>query len=220
MAEKKGLPGQIRVFSTVQRLVHWLVVVGFTLLVLTGLPIYLDSPVAQGDGGMLIKLWHRIGVVVTAVAGLLYLLFDPKKLVEDLKKIFTWGGDDLGWLKAAPGYYFMGNEEAMPEQDKYNTGQKLWYVVVVLGGLLIGVTGLVMWLGRGSVSPGLFLWCAFLHSAAAVLMTAFTLVHVYLAVMHPLMKDGFDSIRFGYMPEKYLEHHHGKYYKELKAKPE
>jgi len=51
MAEKKGFPGQLRVFSTVQRLVHWLIVVGFTLLVLTGLPLYLDSAVAQGDNG-------------------------------------------------------------------------------------------------------------------------------------------------------------------------
>ena len=108
----------------------------------------------------------------------------------------------------------------MPEQDKYNTGQKLWYLVVVLDGLLMGVTGLVMWFGRGTVSAGLFVWCVFLHSAAAVLMTAFTLVHIYLAVMHPLMKAGPDSMRFGYMPEEYLEHHHSKYYKELKAKSE
>ena len=220
MANKKGMPDHMLVFSTIQRLVHWLVVVGFTLLVLSGLPIYLDSPVAQGDSGMLIKLWHRIGIVVTAVAGVLYLLFDPRRLVEDLKKIFNWGGDDLDWLRAAPGYYFLGDEGAMPEQDKYNTGQKLWYLVVVLGGILIGLTGLVMWFGRGSVSPGLFLLCVFLHSALAILLTAFTLVHIYLAVMHPLMKDGLDSIRFGYMPEEYLKHHHGKYYKELKAKAE
>jgi formate dehydrogenase subunit gamma len=220
MAEKKGIPGQMLVFTTAQRLVHWLVVVGFTLLVFTSLPIYLDSPIAQGESGMLFKLWHRIGVVVTAVGGLIYLLFDPRSLLVDLKKIFTWGAADLGWFKAAPAYYFMGSEEAMPEQDKYNTGQKLWYLIVVVGGLLIGLTGLVMWFGRGTVSSGLFLWCVFLHSAVAVLMAAFTLVHVYLAVMHPLMKDGLDSIRFGYMPEEYLKHHHGKYYKELKAKSE
>ena len=218
MANKKKIPGQLYVFTTVQRLVHWLVVVGFVLLVLTGLPIYLDSPVIQGDGGMIIKLWHRIGVVVTAVGALLYLLFDPKKLVEDLNKIFSWGGSDLGWLKAAVGYYFFGKEENMPEQDKYNTGQKLWYLVVVLGGLLMGVTGLVMWFLRGTVSPGLFLWCVFLHSAMSILMAAFTLVHIYLAVMHPLMKAGLDAIRFGYMPEKYVKHHHGKYYRELKEK--
>jgi cytochrome b561 len=118
MAEKKGFPGHLRVFSTVQRVVHWLIVVGFTLLVLTSLPLYLDSPIAQGDSGMLLKQWHRIGIVVTAVAALLFLLFDPRKLVEDMKKIFTWGSSDLGWLKAAPGYYFLGARGAMPEQDK------------------------------------------------------------------------------------------------------
>jgi len=214
----KKMKGAMYVFSTTQRLVHWLIVVGFTILVLTGLPIYLDSPIAQGDSGMLIKLWHRIGVVVTAVAALFYVLFDPKRLVVDLKKIFTWGGDDLGWFKAAPGYYFLGDEGAMPEQDKYNTGQKLWYVTVVIGGVFIGVTGLIMWFGRGSIPPGLFLWAVFLHSVLAVMLTSFTLVHIYLAVMHPLMKEGLDSIRFGYMPEEYVKRHHAKLYEELKGK--
>ncbi len=214
---KKKFPGQLYVFTTVQRLVHWLIVLGFTVLVLTGLPLYLDSPVVQGDSGMLIKLWHRIGIVVTTVAAVCYILFDPRRLAQDLRKILTWGKDDSGWLKAAPGYYFLGSEEDMPAQDKYNTGQKLWYLVVVFGGLVMGLTGFLMWFARGVISPGLFLWCVFLHSAVAVLMTAFTLVHIYLAVMHPLMKDGFDSMRFGYMPEKYVEHHHGKYYEELKS---
>ncbi len=215
MTNKKVIPGQLYVFSTIQRLVHWLIVVGFTLLVLTGLPIYLDLSVAQGEGGMAIRLWHRVGVVVVALAVCAYVLLDPKRLAEDMRKIFTWGLTDLGWLKAAPGYYFLGDEGTMPAQDKYNTGQKLWYVTVVLGGLGIGVTGLIMWLGRGSVSPNLFRWSVFLHSVLAVLLVAFTLVHIYLAVMHPLMKAGLDSIRFGYMPEKYLEHHHAKYYEEL-----
>ncbi len=220
MANKKGIPGHMHVFSVVQRLVHWLIVVGFTVLVLTGLPTYLDSSVAQGDSGMTIRLWHRIGVIVTAVATLIYVLGDPKSFFVDMSKIFRWDAKDLGWLQAAPGYYFLGDETTMPEQDKYNTGQKLWYLVVVLGGLLIGLTGLIMWFFRGSVSSGLFLWAVFLHSALAVLMTAFMLVHVYLAVMHPLMKASLDAMRFGYISEKYLKHHHGKYYKELKAKSE
>ena len=143
---------------------------------------------------------------------------DPKRLADDLKKIFAWGLTDLGWLKAAPVYYFLGDEGTMPEQDKYNTGQKLWYVTVLLRGLVIGLTGLIIWFGRGSVSPGLFMWSVFLHSVLAVVLVAFTLVHVYLAVMHPLMKAGLDAIRFGYMPEKYLKHHHTKYYEELISK--
>ena len=215
MANKKGIPGQLYVFSTIQRLVHWLVLVGFTLLILTGLPIYLDSPLIQGEGGIGLRLWHRIGCAVIAMAVLIYSLLDFKGLTEDLKKIFSWGKTDLGWLKAAPGYYFLGHEGAMPDQDKYNTGQKLWYVTVVLGGLGIGVTGLIMWFGRGTVSSSLFRWSAFLHSVLAVLLVAFTLVHVYLAVMHPLMKGGLDAIRFGYMPEEYLKHHHAKYYEDL-----
>lgn len=215
MSDKKGIPGQLYVFSTAQRVVHWLVVGGFALLAFTGAPIYLDSPLVQGGGGIGLRLWHRIGCAMIAVAVLIYILCDFKGLVKDVTKIFTWGSDDVGWFKAAPAYYFVGDEGAMPAQDKYNTGQKLWYVTVVIGGLGIGATGLIMWFGRGIVSAGLFRWSVFLHSVLAIALVAFTLVHIYLAVMHPLMKDGLDAIRFGYMGEEYLKHHHAKYYEEL-----
>ena len=41
-----------------------------------------------------------------------------------VKQAFTWGAEDIGWLKAAPSYYFLGDESAMPPQGSMNTGQK------------------------------------------------------------------------------------------------
>jgi len=216
MAEKK----LVKAFSTPQRITHWLIVVAFSFLVLTGLTLYLPalSPLAQGEAGYIMRTWHRIGAIIAAVAALIYLIFDFKGLLTSMKKIFTWSADDLGWLKAAPAYYFSGDEKAMPPQDKFNAGQKLWYLNVVLGGLVMVATGLVMWFGKGSVSPGLFQWAVFLHDIIAILMVAFFLVHFYLAVMHPLMKGSLDGMRFGYLSEDYVKSHHAKWYQELKEK--
>jgi formate dehydrogenase subunit gamma len=169
----------IPAFTTTQRFVHWLVVVAFTLLVLTGMVLYLPwlMPLAQGESGWLFRLWHRWGFIVAAVATLTYVVFDFGELVASMKRIFTWNKDDLGWLKAAPAYYFFGDEGAMPPQDKFNTGQKLWYLIVVIGGLILVVTGLLMWFGKGPIPTWIFQWSVFLHDLAAIAMSAFFLVH-------------------------------------------
>ena len=210
----------IPAFSTTQRFVHWLIVVAFSLLVLTGMVLYLPwlMPLAQGEAGLLFRLWHRRGFIVAAVAVLTYIVFDFRGLAASMKRIFTWGKDDLGWLKAAPAYYFTGEEEAMPPQDKFNTGQKLWYLTVVIGGFVLVVTGLLMWFGKGSIPTWLFRWSVFLHGLGAIAMVAFFLVHFYLATMHPLMRAGLDAIRFGFFPEEYVKHHHAKYYEEVTSK--
>jgi formate dehydrogenase subunit gamma len=208
----------IPAFSTAQRFVHWLIVVAFSLLVLTGMVLYVPQlvPLARGDAGMLLRLLHRWGVIAAVLAVLIYIIFDFEGLGASMKRIFTWGKDDVGWLAAAPAYYFFGDESAMPPQDKFNTGQKLWYLIVVIGGLVLFITGLLMWFGKGYVPTWVFQWSVFLHDLFAIAMSAFFLVHFYLAVAHPLMRAGLDAIRFGFFPEEYVKHHHAKWYEKVK----
>jgi formate dehydrogenase subunit gamma len=212
---KRAIP----VFSTAQRFVHWLIVVAFSLLILTGIVLYVPQlgPLARGEAGMLFRLLHRWGAVFSVLAVLAYIVFEPDALLASMKRIFTWGKDDLGWLKAAPAYYFLGDESDMPPQDKFNSGQKLWYLIVVIGGLALFVTGLLMWFGKGAIPTWVFQWSVFLHDLAAIAMSAFFLVNFYLAVAHPLMRAGLDAIRFGFFPEEYVKHHHAKYYQELQT---
>ena len=209
----------ILAFNTVQRLTHWLVTVAFAILVLTGLTLFIPwiGNLAQGSAGQLLRQWHRFGFVIGVVAVLIYLIFAPKSLFGSLKRIFRWGKNEFGWLKAAPAYYFTGDEEKMPPQDKFNAGQKLWYLVVVIGGLILLITGLLMWFGQGTISSGLFRISALLHSLTAIVMVLFFMVHFHLAVVHPLMKDSLNSMRFGYLPEQFVKSHHARWYEEIKA---
>jgi formate dehydrogenase subunit gamma len=209
--EKRIIP----VFSTTQRFVHWLIVVAFSLLVLTGMVLYVPQlgPLAQGEAGMLLRQLHRWGVICAVLATLTYIIFDFRGLVASMTEIFTWGKDDVGWLRAAPTYYFFGDESDMPPQSKFNTGQKLWYLIVVIGGLGLFITGLLMWFGKGFVPRWLFQWSVFFHDLFAIAMSAFFLVHFYLAVAHPLMRAGLDAMRFGFFPEVYVMRHHAKWYR-------
>lgn len=216
---KKG--DVILMFSTGQRLVHWLHTAAFAILMLTGLVLYIPwfgNSVASGAGGHVVRLTHRIGAIAFMLVPICYLLFDPKGLFAAMKRIFTWGKEDLGWLRAAPAYYFQGDEEAMPPQDKYNTGQKLFYLVVVVCMLGFIATGLIMWFAKGVVAPWIFQWSVFIHDLCTIAYGAFFLVHFALSVMHPLMKGALDGMLFGWMPREYVKHHHAKYYEELQDK--
>jgi formate dehydrogenase subunit gamma len=205
------------IFSFVQRLVHWVNFIGFMLLVITG--AFLFAPPLQGlvvgPAGWLSRAGHRWGAIIVGVAAVLYVLFDPKGFWRSMKEIFTWGKIDWEWAQAAPRYYFYGDESGMPPQGRFNTGQKTFYLTYVITLIILGATGLVMWLGKGSVSPTLFQWSVLLHDLAAIVITAFFLVHLYLAMAHPAMRPAMDAIRFGFLPKDYVKHHHARYYEEL-----
>lgn len=227
--EKIALVGErkeILMFGGGQRFAHWLHTVAFVMLTITGAIIYipgLGNSVGTGAGGHVIRLIHRIGAIAFMLVPVLFAVFDLKGLVADIRRILTWGKDDLGWFKAAPRYYFLGDEEAMPPQDKYNTGQKLFYLVVGICMVLFIITGLVMWFGKGTVLPSLvvptwmFQWSVFLHDLSMIAYVAFFLVHIMLAVVHPLMRGAIDEMIFGWMPEEYVKSHHAKYYEELQS---
>jgi formate dehydrogenase subunit gamma len=212
---------ELLMFNTTQRFVHWLHTAAFALLMITGAILYipwLSHSVGLGAGGYTVRLFHRIGGIAFMLVPIIYIVSDPKEWLASMKRIFTWSKDDLGWLKAAPAYYFLGDEEAMPSQDKFNTGQKLFYLTVVICMAGFIMTGLIMWFGKGAVPAGLFRWSVFVHDLCTIAYGAFFLVHFVLSVMHPLMKGAINGMLFGWMPEEYVKHHHAKYYEEQTSK--
>jgi formate dehydrogenase subunit gamma len=214
---------ELLVFSAGQRLVHWLHTTAFALLLTTGAILYIPlfgNSLGRDVGGYMVRLIHRIGAIAFILVPVLYIALDPKEWLADVKRILSWGPRDFGWLVAAPRYYFLGDEEAMPPQGKYNTGQKLFYLTVAVCMVGFIVTGLIMWFGKGTVSAGLFQWSVFVHDLCTIAYAAFFLVHFVLAVAHPLMKGMLTAILFGWAPEEYVKQHHAKYYEELQAKSE
>jgi len=208
------------VFSFVQRLVHWVNFFGFMLLLITG--AFLFSPALQGlvvgPAGWLSRAGHRWGAIIVGVAVLIYILFDFRGFLRSMKEIFTWGENDWKWLFAAPRYYFYGDDRKMPPQGRFNTGQKMFYLTYVITLIVLGVTGILMWFGKGTIAPEFFRLSVLLHDLAAIVITVFLLIHLYLALFHPAMRPAMDAIRFGFLPKDYLQHHHGQYYEELVSK--
>jgi formate dehydrogenase subunit gamma len=205
---------QIEKYRKPIRILHWIHTGAFVLLFLTGLILFIP-----GLGFLAEDSWtrviHRIGAVIFIVIPLIYLIINPAAVGRGLKKAFTWGSEDMGWLKAAPAYYFLGREEDMPPQGEMNTGQKLWWLMTIVFGVIFVITGLVMWFGKTTAGPGVLQWMTFIHDVAFIVAGAMFLLHIYLGVFHPMMTEAWGSMVGGKISAEYAKKHHGKWYTEM-----
>lgn len=192
---------------------HWIHTLAFLVLIVTGLILFVPWFGEVAAGGAT-RILHRIFAIVFIAVPLLYLPFNFRQSLHFIKEVFSIGKDDIGWMKAAPDYYFGGPEEKMPPQGHSNTGQKMWGQVCFATGVVFLITGAIMWFFKGSVSPGVFQWAMVFHSLAFVLAFIMLLVHVYLGVIHPRMSESFRSMIDGKVSQHYAKSHYGKWYRE------
>jgi formate dehydrogenase subunit gamma len=195
---------------------HWVHTLAFLVLIVTGAILFLPGLGGAAASG-LTRLIHRVAVVFFVGAPLLYFIFNPKMSLHFIKETLTWGKDDLGWVQAAPLYYFGGAEENMPPQGHVNTGQKMWQLVILATGLIFVITGFIMWFFKGTVPAGLFQWCVIIHDIAFLLAFLMLLVHIYLGVIHPRMTESLRSMLDGKISKSYAKSHYGKWYDEISA---
>jgi formate dehydrogenase subunit gamma len=196
------------------RVLHWIHSGAFVLLFLTGLVLFIPGLSALAEDGWT-RLIHRIGAAIFVVIPLIYLIVNPRSAIRGLKQAFTWGSEDIGWLKAAPRYYFLGDERDMPPQGEMNTGQKMWWFIVVVFGVLFVITGAIMWFAKGAAPAALLQWMVFIHDVSFIVIGAMFFVHIYLGVLHPLMTDAWSAITGGKVSAEYAKKHHGKWYAEI-----
>jgi len=196
------------------RVLHWIHSGAFVLLFLTGLILFIP-----GLGFLAEDSWtrviHRIGAAIFIIIPFIYLIVNPKSVCRGIKLAFTWNSDDIGWLKALPGYYFKGDESKMPPQGEMNTGQKMWWLIVLVFGLLFVITGLIMWFAKTSASPGLLQGMVLIHDISFIVAGTMFFVHIYNGVFHPLFNEAWAAITGGKVSAEYAKKHHGKWYAEI-----
>jgi formate dehydrogenase subunit gamma len=212
----KPLQGEkvIERYTKGERILHWVTAVTWVVLFITGLFLFVPVFGGGAQGGVSTLLHHIAAIVVVAWA-VRYFLWHPKESLKGIMFAFKWGMADFNWLKAAPAYYFFGKEEKMPPQDHMNTGQKLWWLIVLGAGALMVLTGALMLFFRSLLPQDVFMWAATFHALGMVALFAMALVHVYLSVFHPKMRGIFWSMVNGTVPAWYAESHHKKWYDEM-----
>ncbi len=205
---------EVEKYSKPTRVLHWVHLVSFCILFLTGLVLFIPQLgfLAQDS---VTRVIHRIGAAIFIIAPLIYIPMNWQATKRGIKEAFSWGASDIGWLKAAPLYYFLGDEKDMPPQGSMNTGQRLWWLIVLVSGVIFTITGLIMWFAKTSAPAAVLQWMVFLHDVAFILAGTMLLLHIYLGLFHPLMNEAWKSIYKGTVSVEYAKKHHAKWYEEV-----
>lgn len=207
----------VQKYTQPARIFHWIHTGAFLLLIITGIFLFID-PAAFLAQDSWSRLAHRIGAVIFVLAPLLQIFANPKTSFETIKTAFSWGKADIEWAMAMPRYYFLSDEKAMPPQPEMNTGQKMWLTLVLIFGPIFVITGILMWFFKAFLPQAVFQWSVFVHDIAFILIFLMFLVHIYLGVIHPLMRKhggAFRSMVDGKITTEYAQSHHGKWYEKV-----
>jgi len=200
------------------RILHWVHAGAFVVLFLTGLVLFIP-PLGFLAQDSWTRVLHRIAALIFVVAPLIYIPLNWKATWRGIKDAFTWGTEDIGWMQAAPRYYFLCDEEAMPPQEHMNTGQKMWWFMVIVFGVVFVVTGAIMWFGKTTAPAALLQWMVFIHDIAFIATGLMLFVHIYMSVVHPLVRPlrtgAWGSMTRGKVSVEYAKSHHAKWYEKV-----
>jgi formate dehydrogenase subunit gamma len=172
---QKHSPG-VRVF-------HYLLVLSFIPLALTGIVLFFKPFTAEAMNSWM-QVHVAFGVLLTIDAAAFFLVgFD--RMLLFIKRIFTVTGNDLKWFSVLGGYpqkFLLHKKIPVPPMGKYNSGQKLFGICILIGGTILIVTGWALWAFPHVLPHGMGALFGHLHTILGGFLTLFLLVHMFLGV--------------------------------------
>jgi len=96
-----------------------------------------------------------------------------------LKEALTFDADDIGWIMVLGGY--LSHKVSVPPMGKINTGQKFFYLAVLIFGIGISASGYVIWLLPGNKQY--ILLSHIVHNISFVILMIAIPVHIYLGTL-------------------------------------
>jgi formate dehydrogenase subunit gamma len=201
---RKGL---IKATDSFERIVHWSLAISCLLLCITGL-------------GMMFHSLNFIGTLMGGVKSLKYVhnstgIFFAVALYFTIRMWWKEAGvldlpDDLEWIKVAGGYLW--HVDKIPESGKYNVGQKAFFLVVAGFGIIMILTGLIMWFPL-SFPTWLVRWMFVFHALGFVVIFAFFFVHLYLGTVGS--PGSVDAMLTGWVTRAWLKKQHPKWLRQM-----
>jgi len=212
------MKNRYRRFSTGRIAEHWVQLITFAVLVVTGLSqkfytLDLSRWIILQMGGIdTVRLVHRwaglffsfatIAHILIAMVGMVYKRWQPSMVItrNDLKSA-------IHNIK-----YYLGSENFPSMNGKYSYTQKFEYWGILTGGILMIVTGAVLWkplfitnFMTGEVIPA----AKVLHTNEALVVFLIIAVwHMYNAIFSPEVFPLNASIFTGYIKQERMVHEH------------
>ena len=178
MSQEPNSPDTIIRYTAAVRTNHWIVAIGFVLAALSGMALFHPALFWLSElfgGGPWTRILHPyVGLVMVVT-----FLFLATTLWTDNRM----QPRDWTWLKRWRDVV-NNREEDLPEVGRYNGGQKLLFLLMVLclAGLLL--SGISIWRAYFGLylSVGVIRVASALHALCALVLICGIIVHIYAAV--------------------------------------
>ena len=201
-----------------ERFMHWFTAAGFVILAITGLSMLFGRlvliPVLGPEG---FALWANMSINVHNVVGPFFSIGVLAMLLFWVKNNFI-NAVDMKWFASGGG--IIGN--AHPSAGKLNGGEKVWFWVVILVGL-IAVCGsgfaLIGWmaqLGIGDETRATMQFMHQIHAIAAIGWIVMFFGHAYIGTVGT--EGALEGMATGKVSVEWAKQHHDLWYDEVKGK--
>lgn len=206
------------------RIEHFILMVTFTVLAVTGLPqmFSLESPVARSMidlmGGIeLVREIHRWAAFFL-VAGSVYHIFtsayrlyvkrERPRMMLNRQDLF----DLIGFVR-----YNLGLTDEHPKMPKFNFGEKFEYWAVVWGTAVMTITGFMLWnpIATTSVMPGSIIPAALAAHGGEALLAVVSIIIWHMYNVH--IKHFNPSMFTGKLPHEQMKEEHALELERLEA---
>ncbi len=216
--EKSGLT--VPRWRAWERGMHWYTAALFVVLAITGLSLLFGRVVlipALGANGF--SLWANLSINVHNVAG-------PFFTIGVFAMLLFWARNnipnatDLKWLIAGGG--IIGKRH--PSAGKANGGEKIWYWIVILVGLLavcgsgLALIGWFAQLGLADGSRAAMQNMHQIHAIAAIVWIVVFFGHAYIGTLGT--EGALEGMTTGRVSVEWAKQHHDLWYAEVKDQAE
>jgi formate dehydrogenase subunit gamma len=187
-------------------MIHWTAGLSYLYLLFTGLAFW--SPwlfwmaVVLGGGSVSRMLHPWAGLVFVFAVILMYGMWADQ--MHETKA-------DKAWWEGINNY-ITNQDEKMPAVGRFNGGQKLLFWGFFWCGVLLLLSGIVLWLPQ-EFPHIVRLAAILLHPVAALITIGLFMLHVYMGVAFE--KGAFDAVIRGDVTRSFAKEHHGQWYDEI-----
>jgi len=210
-------------FPLARRIEHWLMMLSFTTLAITGLPQrFSSSPVSTAFVGILggietLRAIHHMAAIVMMLGTAWHLLvFGYLSYVRHTRLTMLPTLQDVkdGWQALL---YNIGRAKTPPQMGRYTFEEKMEYWAFVWGAIIMGATGFMMWnpITTARFLPGEVIPAAKAAHGGEALLAVLALIVWHMYGVH--IKRFNRSMFTGRMTEEEMLHEHPLELADLKA---
>jgi len=175
----------IKRHSLQARITHDAFAIACILLFVSGLFIFIPPLASAIPAGTLfvIRIIHRVVGFIFIAIPIVSAIRSPKGFKRFMGHYFhRWDNDDVVWLKRFVPYMLAPKKVHMPDQHEMKSGQVVADGALILGALVMGISGVLLVIGTAGVDlgAGFMLAIRLAHNIAFIWLIVFVIAHIFL----------------------------------------